>query len=314
MRFNTVESLSSISSDENYYNLGIFASGFEARATFFARQIEKKILGNCIILGFSGSSETLSRKENDSYFITEFEKPIISLQDEAHDSDIFKLLDRLSGNSRGAVFRILVDYSVMTRTWYAAILTWARFATDFSSIEIDFVYAAGSYLSEFDPLSISEIECLPGFEGVSGGFRSTTAIFGLGYDRYATLAVYDRLEPDAIYCCIARKSADDPNAVRVLNENEVVVEAASKVISLPLTNVSEAFRILCDHVISFERDSHIVVVPMGPKSHVLVTLLVALRLPWLTCLHARGQRTRPVQVVATGVLSISRVSFVQDIS
>lgn len=310
MRFNTVETLNHINSDENYYTLGIFASGFEERATFVARQTEKKSLENCLILGFSGSSETLSRKENDFYFTTEFGTKITLLQDQAHDSDIFKILDKASEKCHDAIFRVLVDYSVMTRTWYAAILTWARFATDFSGIEIDFVYAAGTYLSDFDPLSISEIECLPGFEGVSGGFRSTTAIFGLGYDRYATLAVYDRLEPDAIYCCIARKSADDPSAVKVLSENEVVVEAASKVISLPLTNVSEAFRILCDHVIGLERDSHIVVVPMGPKSHVLVTLLVALRLPWLTCLHARGQRTRPVQVVATGVLSISKVSFV----
>lgn len=312
MRFRTIESKVEIESSEKHYSLLIFASGFEKRSTFVANRIANGSFQECSVFGFSDDSDTLSRRDNDKFFKEKFNVPITILHDDAHDQRIFKILDDASKKYIGATFRVLVDYSAMTRTWYAAILTWARFAVGFNSVEIDFIYAAGQYLSEFDPLAISEIECLPGFEGVSGGFRSTTAIFGLGYDRYATLAVYDRLEPDAIYCCIARKSADDPNAFKVLTENDVIVDASSKIVSLPLTDVSEAFRILCDHVISLERDSHIVIVPMGPKSHVLATLLVALRLPWLTCLHARGQRISPVQVLATGALSISRVSFVPD--
>lgn len=310
MRFKSVETLERISTEKSYYDLAIFSSGFEERATHIARSVSHSIAKKTVVLAFENASDVLSREDNDRYFLewSNGTPPLIATP--GNDQFIFELLNKCCVEQNGQPIKILVDYSVMTRTWYSAILTWARFSSLQTKIELDFVYACGKYLSEFGPLSISEIVSLPGFEGVSGGFRRTTAFFGLGYDKYATLAVYDRLEPDSIYCCIAQRYLGDQNAEKVLRENDILVDAASgQLLHLPLTDVSLAFSLLSDQILSLDRTTHMVMVPMGPKTHVLATLLAALRMPWITCLHAKGERSEPVQVEAAGPLSISRVVF-----
>jgi hypothetical protein len=312
MRFKSVETQIEISNEPRYYDLAIFSSGFEKRAIHIASHIDSQISKKFIVLGFRGDQDVLSRKENDRYFTDKFGAEQLHQLGSSDDQHIFSLLNELEIADEGLPLRILVDYSVMTRSWYSAILTWARFAQFNSSIELDFAYSCGEYLGDFGPLSISEIVSLPGFEGISGGFRRTTAIFGLGYDKYATLAVYDRLEPDSVYCCIAQRYPDDENSNKVLKENDELVEASTKLIQLPLTDITLAFSLLSDLILSLERSTHIVMVPMGPKTHVLVTLLAALRMPWITCLHAKGDRSTPIQVEASGPLSLCRVIFQGD--
>lgn len=312
MKFSTVEQRDTLESEAGYYDLCIVASGFEARSTHVASVIKRDISRKLVVLGFDDQPSKLDRRQNDLYFASWSDSPIL-IVDEVADEFIFRLL-RSEWESRiGREFRILVDYSVMSRSWYAAIITWVRHLSSDAPVILDFVYSCGQYADNYPALSISEIESVPGFEGISGGFRRTSAVFGLGYDKYATLAVYDRIEPDNVYCCVAKQSPVDSGAERALRENSVIVETAKKIIELPLVDVSETVRQLCDHVLGIERDTHIVIVPMGPKTHVLATLLMAIRLPWVTCLHAKGTRIEPVQVRASGVLSITRVSFLPEV-
>ena len=308
MKFHSVETFSNLPTEKNYYALAIFASGFEKRATFVADKFNRATAKRVLVLGFEAQLDVLSRPENDRFF-SGWSGSIQSCSGADDDKLIFGVLDDVASADQEGPLRILVDYSVMTRAWYGAVLTWARFASLSRNIEIDFIYASGKYEGNFGPLAISDIISLPGFEGTSGGFRRTTAIFGLGYDKYATLAVYDRIEPDRVYCCIAQRYPDDEASLKALEENNVLVESSARVIKLPLIDVASAFRLLADQILGMDRTTHIVIVPMGPKTHVLVTLLVALRMPWITCLHARGSRMVPVQVVADGTISLSRVTF-----
>lgn len=309
MRFRKVETVHNLEDSVGYYALGIFASGFETRAVHVAKKFGANTLEKTVVFGFSSDVRALSRENNDIFFKSFGSGEFLLLGTQDDDQVIFTCLNSLLTKKKTDVLRILVDYSVMTRTWYSAILTWARLADFDREVEIDFVYASGRYLNDFDPLLISELETLPNFEGNSGGFRKTTALFSLGYDQYATLAVYDRIEPDVLYCCVAGMAGCDASAIKALSENQAMVEASERIVELPLLDVEAAFRLLCDVIVGIGRDSHVVVVPMGPKTHVLVTLLVALRLPWLTCLHAKGTRPRPIQVEALGPISIARVFF-----
>lgn len=309
MHFFNVESITELP-DLSGYGLVLLASGFERRSTHIASILRKQELKNVVVLGFLKDKELLSRRQNDEYFESVFEKPIICIG-EYDVGEIFSILEDAARNVIGPL-RVFVDYSVMTRTWYAAILTWARFATRNSEIVIDFAYSAGAYLGEFEPLSISEIVSIEGFEGISGGFRNTTAFYGLGYDKYASLALHDRLEPDSVYCYISQKSLSDQAAAKVLHENETLVDVSNDIIRLPLTDIAVGFRILCDYIGGMDRSSHLVMVPMGPKTHVLMTLLVGLQMPWITCLHAKGRRSDPVQVDASGEVGVARVWFMSE--
>lgn len=310
MKFESVEQIDEIEKSKDYYSLALFASGFESRSIDIPTRAGNAIASKNIVLGFSHGKTILSRPANDKYFKETFGTEVTTPPSNDNEHFLFKILDNIASVNKESPLRLLVDYSVMTRAWYGAILTWARFSTHRYPIEIDFVYSHGKYLSEFDPLSISEIVSLPGFEGVSGGYRKTAAIFGLGYDKYATLAVYDRLEPDSVYCCVATQSESDQSVTKALRDNSEILEASKETFSLPLGNISTAFRLLCEQINRIERQkNHIVIVPMGPKPHILVSLLVALRMPWITCLHAMGVRATPVQVEALGPISISRVIF-----
>ena len=309
MKFSSVDSYGQLEPQlKGYYSLGFFATNHEFRATHVSRQLQ---VDECVkIIVFVPEGEVSStRAVNDKYFSQLANCEFFHIDGLTDDERIFELLEDASKSHQDRPLRIFIDYSSMSRLWYGAILNWSRFSNRVNAIEIDFAYANGRYLDKFGPLPISELESLPYFEGVSGGFRKTTALFGLGYDKYATLAVYDRIEPDVLYCCVACLSPNDASSQKARVENQEIVDAATSVLELPLLNVAATFRLLCELVSSIERDSQIVVVPMGPKSHVLATLLLALRMPWVTCLHARGVRPEPPQVEADGPISIARVSF-----
>lgn len=307
MKFTSVTSHNQLNADRNSYALGLFATNHEHRAVYIRQQCRGDEFERMVV--FVPPSDSLSSRANLEYLSGVAGCEIFHVDGLTDDERIFSLLEEVSASNLGTVLRIFIDYSSMSRLWYGAILNWARFSEREKDIEIDFAYASGKYLDKFGPLPISELESLPYFEGVSGGFRKTTALFGLGYDKYATLAVYDRIEPDVLYCCVACLTPNDASSFKARAENHEIVEAASSILELPLMNVASTFRLLCDLISSIERDSQIVVVPMGPKSHVLATLLVALRMPWITCLHAKGTRPEPPQVDAVGPISVARVYF-----
>lgn len=310
MIFHSVEMLDALPTEQRTYDLAVFSSGFEARSTHVPKLLQPDVAFSTVVLGFRDGLGTLSREENDRYYLERYQTTAEIPQLGGDEHCLADKLRQLIQVANGRPLRVLIDYSVMTRSWYASLLTWARFENYQSLIEFDFVYAYGRYLAAFDPLAISEVVSIPGFEGISGGFRSTAAIFGLGYDKYATLAVYDRLEPDSVYCCIAQRFEEDPNSQKVLLDNAVLLESANGTFFLPLGDIASAFRLLAERVSLLGENNHIVLVPMGPKTHVLAALLVGLRMPWIACLHAKGTRVNPVQVEAAGDLSIARVRFV----
>ena len=311
MLFADVENIDAVDFSGREYSLGIFASGFENRSTYIAKILDHSDFAEMAVLGFPATEhEEPVRVANDCYFRENLTAGIHEMNGIDDEEYFYSLLDAALVKCKAPVFRVCVDYSVMTRSWYAAILNWARVTESARVIEVDFLYASGRYLDEFQSLQIQEIVSLPNFEGISTGFRQTTAIFCVGYDTYGTLAVYDRIEPDVTHCCVAGTQDDDAAVLKAVQLNAVLLESANSIVKLPLLDLVSSFRSLCNLVLTVERDSHVVIVPMGPKPHVLVTMLVALRMPWITCLYAKGSRRSVVQVDPAGPVSRCRVRFV----
>ncbi len=298
------------------YNLALFASGFEGRSRFVAESARPNAICSRVIL-FAEDTHTLSRPSNDAFFSRSFglEALIVSASGE-RDAILTALRSLVSTADPKEVLRIFVDYSAMTRTWYGAVLSYFRHLARERPVEIDFVYAHGKYQGDFGPMAVTEIVAQPGFAGLSSGMRETVALFGLGLDKYASLAVFDRIEPDISHYFIARPSDRDgltEEKVRLENA-ELIAQMSDASLLLPLEDVGETFRLLCERVNALDRRKQIVIVPMGPKPHVLASLLVTLRVPRVACLHVRGVRKPPVQVLEKGSASACRVCFQPDIS
>ena len=293
------------------YDLIILASGFEERSTHILSSIPKEMADRVLVLGFWGDREQLSRRRNDDCFQSFGSTPFLSPSPLEYDNILKERLwqTRLSIHD-SLPMRVFVDYSVMTRSWYAYILTWLKYSSAPGSAEIDFAYSHGKYSGAFEPLRIQEIIAIPGFEGACVGARNTVAAFGLGFDRCAVLAVYEQIEPDSLFCFLAQERPGDEKADRAAEENkEIISIAGGEKIFVPLGNLREIYRILFEEFSRQDPDCEIVAVPMGPKPHVLACLLVAQAIPRTTCLHARGYRHTPVQVLATGVVSIWRLRY-----
>lgn len=288
---------------------GIFAaSGFEARSTHVPSLVPKDQITKLFVIGFSSDRDTLSRRENDQWFTdaTGLE-PTIPDSPTHTESIIYGYLNSIVGED---VF-IAVDYSTMTRDWYGRILTWAKYQTKYCSVTLDFYYSHGVYRSEFDHLQIKDIVCVPGYEGVGAGARYTTAFFGLGFDGAATSTVGDLIEADKLICFIARGGDIDPHADEVLSKNsQLLSESRTTPISLPLSDVRRSTSILLENINQHCNDSDkVIVIPMGPKPHVLASLIACQIISKAACLHVKGTRKDPVQVDAAGPVTVTRIRY-----
>ena len=296
------------------YVLALYASGFERRSRFIA-ETRRPSSESTKVLVFNEDRETLSSPENLVFFRQNFATNELVKTAASSSYEILEALNLIvAKSSPDRDLCLFVDYSAMTRTWYGSILSFFRHLDWKANVVIDFAYAHGTYDdATFRPRAVTDIVAQQGFAGLCSGMRDTVAIFGLGFDKYATLAVFDRIEPDLAYYFLARSSSKSITDARVRNENaELIAMMTGGELLLPLEDVGETFRLLCERVAFLDRSKQVVLVPMGPKPHVLASLLVSFRLPHVACLHARGVRVPEVQVTADGTTSVCRVTFVPE--
>ena len=277
MKLTSLDRLGFDSLSWNDYDLIVLASGFESRSVHILQAVPDSALARVVVLGFNEDLDKLSRAQNDQSFLARNINPVVFSSAIAYEELLKRSLFTATDTSRRArPTRILVDYSVMTRAWYGYILTWLRYSEGVGDVDADFLYSHGDYAGDFEPLHIQAVFAIPGFEGVCAGARSTTAVYGLGFDRYAMLALHEQIEPDSLICFLAQESPNDARTERALVENADIIRMSNlEPLRVPLSDLREIYRILFEAMSTVDPDSEIVAVPMGPKPHVLGTLLVA---------------------------------------
>jgi hypothetical protein len=288
------------------YDLALFASGYEQRCTHVPKQLEGCRFNRFIVFGFEEVSDDTQRQQNDKYFLDQWTKPVpVSGND---DGPIYEYLRGIFGQSRESI-RIVVDYSSMSRLWYAAILNWARFCGNSKHIVIDLLYSVGDHKAPASPLVIDEILSVPACEGLPLPLSRSVAVFGLGFEGLATLCVLDRLEPDDLYCYLAAPAAFDDYPARARTENQEVIRLANACLELPLRSVERCFASLAELISPYRSEANITLVPMGPKPHVLAAILLAMRFEEISCLRVGYRRHKPEDVGTTGDIVATRVHF-----
>ena len=281
------------------YDLALFSSGYELRSSHVSQLIHRDKVRRVSVLGFAELQDAEARLANDRLFERQWAKPTpISGND---DQAIYEILQDQLATVGTDDLTILVDYSSMSRVWYASGLNWARYADRFAKIRVDLTYSVGEHKDPVPPMVISDILSLPGCEGSSTPLFRSVALFGLGFDGWASLCVLDRLEPDTVYAFLASPAPfkDYPNQARFSNQ-ELIERYAKETFGLPLDSVEQTFRQLTEIVSPHRREADITAVPMGPKPHVLAAILLAIRFEEVGCLRVSGHRTAYESIAATG--------------
>ena len=290
------------------YDVVVLASGYEERARFLSGLLGSALAGRVVVMGFESGADDDERKVNDQHFVDKWkvEPQTCSSTD---DNVVFSALNRLTADKDGGI-RVLVDYSSMSRLWYAAILNWARFYEDARSIVIDFCYSIGQYAETDDPIVIGDVLAIPGFEGRISSAPRSAAVFGLGFDGYASLCVLDSLEPDVIYSFYADPAASPEYRERVIRNNADMIQTHSRyVLGTPLVSVAMTYRNLVELVSPHRNEAAVTLIPMGPKPHVLASMLVGLKHDEICCLRVSSSRDHIVAVAPSGSIVATRVEF-----
>lgn len=292
----------------DYYDLAIFASGYESRCQFVSSRLPKSQISQVLVLGFEFIGNSKLRANSDNHFQEKWgKKPHIL--NSSNEIAIYSLLNEVTNNSSSALTRILIDYSSMSRTWYAAILNWFRFKNFDHDVHVDLVYSPGAYSSDFSPIAVESILPLPGCEGSSGTITRSIAIFGLGFEGMAPLCVLDKLQPDEIFTYLASPGANDNCPTIARNKNQELIGMAKETLELPLASIEITFVKLAEVISPYLKIADITLVPMGPKPHVLAAILLAIRFDQVTCLHVNGKTKNAVDVAATNDTIVTRLTF-----
>jgi hypothetical protein len=295
------------------YDIGVFASGYEARCTFVPKRLEGGNVKIPLVIGFKDLAEEQPRKDHDKYYSSRWKtEPIIASS--GNDFVIQELLNGLA--SKGArINRMLVDCSSMSRLWYSGILNWARYGNTADETVIDFVYALGKYEENNVPMVIEKMVSIPGCEGRALQSRQSLAIFGLGFNGWASLCILERLEADEVFAFIAAPGAspDYPSRVRDLNKDFLEEPRVKEhALELPLRSVETCYRYLSELVTSHRFKDSVTLVPMGPKPHILASILVSMRFPEVSCMRVNASRACPEKVEANGEVIAVRVVVRKD--
>ena len=259
-----------------------------------------------LVFGFTEEPFAGNRPQNDKFYLDRWSREAIPLSGD-DEKPIFEHIHRHT-QSLHRPLRILLDYSSMSRLWYAAVLNWARFAVSNMEVMIDFVYAMGRYEDEKQSMVIRDMVSIPGCEGRAYRLRESVAVFGLGFHGMAALCVLDRLEADTVYAFLAApgSSAEYVDKTREINKDLISNPKTKDVLALPLTSVEACYRHLAETIAPHRPDGEITLVPMGPKPHILASILLAMRFPQVACLRISGA-PYPIDVKPTGEIAATRV-------
>lgn len=295
---------------KNTYDIGVFASGYEERCTYIPKNIQGKKIINKVILGFKELTTNKVRKINDAQFVSNWGiKPIILSAD--NELAIYETLRNANLPERNEL-RVLVDYSSMSRLWYAAIINWCLHGVPAKRIVIDFAYAVGKHRGKISPFIINNILSIPGCEGGPISLSKSVTVFGLGFDGFAPLCVLDQIEPDIVYSYLAAPAAFNDYPRRAYKANIELIEKYTekgKPLELPLDSVELVYTHLAELISPHRNEAEITMVPMGPKPHVLASLLLSFRFKDINCLRVSGKRAQPEKVGTTGQIVSTRVEI-----
>ena len=238
----------------------------------------------------------------------------MSIFDLEHSSvnDVYKIIsERLQALDKDNV-HILIDYSSMSRNWYAAILNFCLRAYP-KKISIDLVYSCAEYPKndDFYNFELGDVKILPGCEGSSLTKKRKCAIFMLGFDKIGPQSFFNLLEPELTFGVIASPGSLPDYEDQSLKINNDFIEhqliEGKNLLRLPISSVSVTFENICQLIQPLKHHYNISIIQFGPKPHIIASTLAGLFFENVSCIYSEYNRPKPQDVQANGEVVITRI-------
>lgn len=300
----------SLNCEASTKRLFVSVSGYESRSSFLVRQVlqqPRRANDRFLIVGFEDLSDKLSRPQNDEFYDSE-NLPITNCGTSRDAMFINRVVEELAallsaGDAPDSI-QVHIDYSCMPRHWYCPLPE----ILESELRENDrafFWYTPGLYNETIYPTAgTSDFHIFSGRASLSAKFR--THLFGLGFDRVRSQAIWSVLDPRNLVCFYGDPAVNPAYVERVRSDNREVLDAASFTFTVPVTDFSAAFSKIRSAVFQFRQLGDVVIVPDGPKPLVFASSLVPMTLDDLSgvvCFHVSKRKMEgftPVDVPAAG--------------
>lgn len=296
------------------FDMAIFGLGYEPRCTYVSKLLSTDRINEVLVLSFSESKQNKSRLNSLEVFNRKWANKL-SVFDLEHSSvqQIYKIIDEHLESLNKEHIHILVDYSSMSRNWYAAILNFClRFYK--SKITIDLVYSCAEYPKgeDFYNFELGDVKILPGCEGSSITKKRKCAIFMLGFDKIGPQSFFNLLEPELTFGIIASPGAlpDYEEQSLLLNSDFIEHQLidGSNLLRLPISSVAITFENLCQLIQPLRENYNISIIQFGPKPHIIASTLAGLFFENVSCIYSEYGRPKPHDVRPNGEVVITRIN------
>jgi hypothetical protein len=255
------------------FDFFIGASGYERRATHAFSKLKMGRVPQKIIFGFT-DRKTIDREDNDRIFRREG-----CNLDEFSGSDGTSVFNRISGILRESShheIRLFVDYSCMTRTWYAAILR-AILSSHKSKVTCCFSYSPAVFEEPHQAAPNEEVGPLLGFCSLESTDKPTALVIGLGYEAERATGLIEYVDPVKSFVFLTDPALDERYVQSVLNNNSDLLSSLSpeQVFRHPLHDLQYTSLVLNSLYLGLRETHRVIFAPLGVKPFCLLCLLIS---------------------------------------
>jgi hypothetical protein len=278
------------------FDVFIVSSGYEERSTYLVKNYNIRAKQK-IALAFIEKSRKEYRLKNDEILAKEgFQQVMCSACD--HSVVLNVLRDTIEKLAGGRI-RILIDFSCMTKIWYASFVQYfLETERKLTSADIYFSYTYAEYEKPGKIKSMLAAGSV--FQGRSRqtAGRPLALIIGMGGEKGIAEFLIKKLNPDHLYLMYADPSPDNAYVKEVFSANSKLISntPARNLFNYPLADIHKTNDILKDLCLDLRLTHNIIIAPLGPKIHALLCLLLAARYPdidvWKVAVDYKEPETR----------------------
>ena len=269
------------------FDLLIASSGFEKRAPHFFQ--------NFAIDDTMAEKWVFCYRDRDIYEVEENIDAFLSMGFKVFDAyenshlEMRQTLSNYLQNSRGKrVINLLIDYSCMTKVWYASVLQYLNDlqTSDYEEVNIFFAYTEAQFEEPSSANPSYSASLMNGFHALESPHKRVAMLIGLGYEENRALGLIEYLHIDFKNCYIFKTDEmSNPEfhaALKVNNASLLKRIPKDQVFEYPINDLAYLDSILStlvNHLRSEER--RVLIAPLGPKPFSLLTLLLATKDPFI---------------------------------
>ena len=287
---------------EDVYHIGLVTSGYEKRSTYWIRELENAGLFACIsewlVLGFEEKKDQLSRTDNDAFYVSR-NLPIMLIEEHSKEfaSSIAQFITDAKEKSKGRPLCIHVDYSCMPRSWYCEVPRFLQRSLRRNEL-FSMWYSSGIYpVQEYPTAGVNDFRIFSGQPSLGANYR--THLFGLGFDKIRSQAIWSVLDPQNLVCFFADNSASPEYQKKVCNDNADVITASMFTFTAPLNDFASALSRIRSVVVDLVDNGDVIIIPDGPKPLILASSIIPLSInrAGIVCFHVRRRRDADIRIV-----------------